>query len=148
MESLFSQSTAQGVISRLQKLQPQIQPLWGKMNAAQMLAHCNVAFQMYFGEKKIKRVWLGYLFGSMIKKKILSDKPWSKSLPTPNELVVADERHFEEEKEQLVQWISRFVQEARRIPPPEHPFFGKMTHDEWGLHAYKHTDHHLRQFGV
>lgn len=29
-----------------------------------------------------------------------------------------------------------------------HPFFGKMSAREWGLIGYKHTDHHLRQFGV
>jgi hypothetical protein len=27
-----------------------------------------------------------------------------------------------------------------------HPFFGKMTKEQIGYHAYKHTDHHLRQF--
>ncbi len=148
MESLFNHATAQNVIDRLQKLQPQAQPLWGKMNAAQMLAHCNTAFQMYFGEKKIKRLWMSYLFGSFVKKRALVEKPWSRNLPTVNELVIKDERNFEEEKKQLVYWISWFVQEAKLLPPPPHPFFGKMSHDEWGLHAYKHTDHHLRQFNV
>ncbi|MEJ7683613.1 MAG: DUF1569 domain-containing protein [Segetibacter sp.] len=27
-----------------------------------------------------------------------------------------------------------------------HPFFGKMTKEQIGYLAYKHTDHHLRQF--
>jgi hypothetical protein len=29
-----------------------------------------------------------------------------------------------------------------------HDFFGKMTKEQIGVFAYKHTDHHLRQFGV
>ncbi len=29
-----------------------------------------------------------------------------------------------------------------------HPFFRKMTKEQVGLLAYKHADHHLRQFGV
>jgi len=29
-----------------------------------------------------------------------------------------------------------------------HCFFGKMTPMEWATLAYKHMDHHLRQFGV
>ena len=29
-----------------------------------------------------------------------------------------------------------------------HDFFGKMTREEIGILAYKHTDHHLRQFGA
>ena len=29
-----------------------------------------------------------------------------------------------------------------------HPFFGKMTAEEWGMLGYKHLDHHLKQFDV
>jgi len=29
-----------------------------------------------------------------------------------------------------------------------HDFFGKMTREEIGILAYKHLDHHLRQFGA
>jgi hypothetical protein len=28
-----------------------------------------------------------------------------------------------------------------------HPFFGPLTHGGWGRLAWKHLDHHLRQFG-
>jgi hypothetical protein len=28
------------------------------------------------------------------------------------------------------------------------PLFGPLTGREWGALAYKHADHHLRQFGV
>lgn len=31
---------------------------------------------------------------------------------------------------------------------PVHGFFGIMTVVDWQRWAYKHTDHHLRQFGV
>ena len=30
---------------------------------------------------------------------------------------------------------------------PDHPAFGTMTHRAWGTLVYRHTDHHLRQFG-
>jgi hypothetical protein len=29
-----------------------------------------------------------------------------------------------------------------------HPFFGNMSKTDWGRFAYKHFDHHLRQFGA
>jgi len=29
-----------------------------------------------------------------------------------------------------------------------HPAFGPMTRHDWGALIYKHTDHHLRQFGA
>jgi hypothetical protein len=29
-----------------------------------------------------------------------------------------------------------------------HPFFGKLTKEQWSKGTYKHLDHHLLQFGV
>ena len=31
---------------------------------------------------------------------------------------------------------------------PDHPAFGPMSHKAWGKLVYKHTEHHLKQFGV
>ena len=31
---------------------------------------------------------------------------------------------------------------------PPHPLFGPLTRREWGVATYKHTDHHLKQFGA
>ncbi|MFD1127776.1 DUF1569 domain-containing protein [Paenibacillus provencensis] len=28
-----------------------------------------------------------------------------------------------------------------------HPFFGKLTSEEWSIGLYKHLDHHLKEFG-
>ena len=30
----------------------------------------------------------------------------------------------------------------------EHPAFGDISYDDYGVLIAKHTDHHLRQFGV
>jgi hypothetical protein len=32
--------------------------------------------------------------------------------------------------------------------PANHAVFGAMTATDWYRWAYRHTDHHLRQFGV
>ena len=37
---------------------------------------------------------------------------------------------------------------AAREAVLEHPKFGPLTQSEWGRLAWKHRDHHLRQFGV
>ena len=31
---------------------------------------------------------------------------------------------------------------------PDHPAFGSITGEAWGVLAYRHTDHHLKQFGL
>jgi len=112
MNTLFEPTTADVLIFRLEKIQSATQPQWGKMNAAQMMAHCQVAFDVYFGEKKMKRGLIGMLFGRMAKKKLFSDKPWPRSLPTAKEFIIADQRDLAAEKTKLVGRIRRFAVEC------------------------------------
>lgn len=148
MHNLFEPAIATEIIERLGKVQSTTQPQWGRMNAAQMMAHCQAPFEVFFGGLKLKRGIVSYLFGRMAKRKLFSDKPWPKGLPTAKEFVVADQREFEKERDQLVSLIRRFSAEGAALPESVHPFFGKMTTEEWALLAYKHLDHHLQQFGA
>jgi hypothetical protein len=148
MHNLFEPTTAAEIITRLDKIQPTSQPQWGKMNAAQMLAHCQGPFEVYFGEKGMKRGLMGILFGKTAKKKLFTDKPWPKNLPTAKEFVVVGPRELINEKIKLVNLIRRFSLEGYNVTESVHPFFGKMSSQEWALLTYKHLDHHLQQFGV
>jgi len=148
MDNLFARSAADAVISRLDKIQPSSQPRWGKMNAAQMMAHCQATFEVYFGEKKLKRGITSILFGKIAKRKLFVNKPWPKNLPTAREFKIADQRDMLQEKAKLVHLIKRFSTDGYTITETVHPFFGKMSSQEWALFAYKHLDHHLTQFGA
>lgn len=150
MENLFEPSVTENIISRIGKLQAGTVPLWGKMNAAQMMAHCQVPIKVGLGEARIKRSFIGFLFGRMAKKAFLKDNPFRKNLPTDKTFIMADEKDFELEKQQLIALIRRFADKgsAALLHAGEHPFFGKMTGEEWGLLSWKHLDHHLLQFGV
>ena len=48
MKNLFNLEEATQIIKRINALQPKTQPLWGTMNAPQMLAHCCVAYDMVY----------------------------------------------------------------------------------------------------
>ena len=50
MKNLFDASWADQVKTRLGKLESQSERRWGKMTAAQMLAHCSVSMQWAVGE--------------------------------------------------------------------------------------------------
>jgi hypothetical protein len=50
MKNLFDAAVACDVLGRLGRLEPQSERLWGKMTAAQMLAHCAVSMQWAVGE--------------------------------------------------------------------------------------------------
>lgn len=146
--NLFETAAAEEVLSRLNHITANTSPQWGKMNAAQMMAHCQAPFRAYFGEIKMKRGLMGILFGKMAKKKLFSDKPWPKSLPTDKNFIIAEEKEFAIEKEKLVSCINHFVKEGYTVTASVHPFFGKMSSQEWAVLGYKHLDHHLKQFGV
>ena len=48
LPNIFTQTVTDKIISRLEKLTPETKALWGKMNASQMLAHCNVTYDLAF----------------------------------------------------------------------------------------------------
>ena len=145
--NLFEPTAAQEIVSRLQNVTASTPANWGKMNAAQMMAHCRSGFQAYFGEIKMKRGLIGLLFGRIALKKLLSDKPWSRNMPTAPQFKVRDEKEFNAEREKLLTYVNRFAKEGHSSAT-NHPFFGKMTPEQWGVFMYKHMDHHLKQFGV
>ena len=146
--NLFEHSAVQEVLARLNTINANTPANWGKMNAAQMVAHCQATFQAYFGEIKMKRALIGRFFGKIAKRKLLSPKPWSRNLPTAREFKISNERNFEKERQKLIGYINRFVNEGYTITATKHPFFGEMSSQEWATLAYKHLDHHLRQFGA
>jgi hypothetical protein len=148
MHTLFEQTTAAEIIFRIEKLQPTSQAQWGKMNVSQMLAHCSGPLETYFEEKKIKRDLMGLLFGKIAFKQLISNKPWRRGLPTAKEFKITDLRDFEEEKGKLLSNVKRFSNEGYTITFFIHPFFGKLSSQEYALFNYKHLDHHLQQFGV
>ncbi|MEX0636917.1 MAG: hypothetical protein WD135_09125, partial [Ferruginibacter sp.] len=67
---------------RLQSLNTNTAPQWGKMDVGKMLAHCNKAFEVPLSQRPLPRMWLGYLIGWMVKTKLYNNDPWNKNLPT------------------------------------------------------------------
>ena len=51
------------------------------------------------------------------------------------------------EKSELLDTFSTIVElREKGFKAEKHPFFGKMTKEEWARITFKHLDHHLRQF--
>jgi len=149
MKNLFQADAVDDVIARIDRLQPASQRLWGKMDVAQMMAHCGAAIDMANGDLNLPRIFIGRVLGPLVRPQFTNDKPFSKNGPTDKKLKISDARDFGREQEQLKQRIRKFHQggEAHCTQHP-HPFFGALTAREWATGMYKHLDHHLRQFGV
>ncbi len=149
MNNLFDQSGVSEIVTRIEKLTPGTSPQWGKMNVAQMMAHCNISMETAMGAKIIKRVFIGRILGPMLRPGVLSEKPFGKNSPTDKSYIFPDNLIFEEEKVKTINSIRKFYEGGpAQCTTYPHPFFGKFTPDEWALFQWKHLDHHLRQFGV
>ncbi len=149
MKSLFNISDNGEIIHRIDSLTPETKGGWGKMDVSQMLTHAQVPLKIALGELKLKRTFAGYLFGGIAKKKLSGEKPWKKSMPTDKNFIVTGQKNFEAEKERLITLVLRFPQSGTAGMSKEaHPFFGKLTADEWDRLMWNHLDHHLRQFGA
>lgn len=148
MKSVLDHNIREELIQRIHSLSPQHTAQWGKMNVHQMMVHCSRCDDMYHGDLHIKRVWIGKLLGPILKKRILKkDMLFGKNSPTAPVLMIAEtggdmdaqKKEWQKKIEQYSNYHSEdFI----------HPFFGPMTKEEVGVFAYKHADHHLRQFGA
>jgi hypothetical protein len=149
MKSLFDAAVYNEIETRIAQLAPQSPAQWGKMQVAQMLAHCKEAFKVPLSDTPLPRMFMGRIVGWMFKAQLFGEKPFKKGLPTSPAFIIKDERSLETEKQQLNQLITQFHKTGPdhigRFP---HPFFGKLSKEEWGKGMYKHLDHHLQQFGV
>lgn len=149
MKNLFDKDTYTEITNRVNALTPNSQRQWGKMNPAQMLAHCKEAFKVPLSDKKMPRMFLGLLIGWMVKPKLYNESPWKQNLPTAPNFIIKGDRDFEKEKQELIGMINQFhrggPENVGRFP---HPMFGSFTKEQWGKSMYKHLDHHLKQFGV
>jgi hypothetical protein len=150
MKSLFEAAAFNEIMDRVANLRPDSERQWGKMNVAQMLAHCSAAIGMAEGKVTPPRILLGRLLGPLAKKSlIVNAEPMRRNSMTEKSVLVTGERDFTAERQRLRESIDRFASGGPGICT-KHPhfFFGPLTPVEWAALMYQHLDHHLRQFGV
>jgi len=149
MNSIYDKASIDTMISRINNLTPESQPLWGKMNAAQMLQHCKLASDVAFGNQNLKINPLMKLLGKMLKNKVFYGGGLKKNSPTAKEFIIPSNFDFEEAKNGFISNLNKFANEGKSaIKLMNHPFWGKLTYEDWDALMWKHTNHHLEQFGV
>jgi hypothetical protein len=149
MKSLFDKAAYDEIMNRINSLTPASQRIWGKMEVSQMMAHCKEAFKVPLSDKKYPSILMGTLLGWMMKSKLYNESPWGRNLPTAPNFLIKDQREFDKEKKELTDLINEFYTRGEgNVGKFPHPFFGKLTQEQWGKSMYKHLDHHLTQFGV
>jgi hypothetical protein len=153
VKSIRNPRTLESLVARLERITPDAPARWGIMNAAEMLCH------------------LGDAGDSVLQRRVAPGIVPARPLPLPAKLVMlyspvpfprgVETRPGINPKKEGTR-PADFARDRARVidglrvlaaaPPgaltPSHFRFGKMSRRDWHHWAYKHVDHHLRQFAV
>jgi hypothetical protein len=84
-----------------------------------------------------------------IKQLVIYVLPFPKSAPTAPELLKrCDGARLADERQAMTEMFARLAAVKPGDPLQEHPAFGVLSYDAYGVLLARHTDHHLKQFGV
>ena len=150
MKNAFDENDTAEIINRINNLTPTTQRLWGTMSVAQMLAHCNVTYELIYDNKHPRpKGFQKFFLKTFVKKFVVNEVPYKPNLRTGPQFIVSDDKNFEAEKKRLIAHIQK-TQElgATHFDGKESHSFGVLSKNEWNNMFIKHIDHHLNQFGV
>jgi hypothetical protein len=149
MSTLADSSARAACRERIQRLDPDAAPKWGRMTARQMVCHLNDSFRVGMGEKYASPA--GSLLQRTLIKWVALRLPvkWPPRVQTRPEIEQGrggtPPAEWEHDRAELLGLIDSF---AGRQTFGVHPMFGEMSQRDWLTWGYRHVDHHLRQFGV
>jgi len=147
MMSLWDATARADLAARAGRLTATTPAQWGKFDATRMLAHLNDALRMALGDLAIppKRMVIRY---PPLKQLIVYVLPMPKNVPTAPALLARAPEGFDTEQIAFGVLLETFAAQPRDRAWPAHPAFGPLGSRGWGVLAARHSDHHLRQFGV
>jgi len=150
MKNVFDQQDALDFIRRINALSPETVPLWGKMTVEQMLAHCNVTYEMIYENYHPRpNSFVKLILKLFVKNTVVSKKPYKQNGQTAPQFIIKDDRDFHTEKTRLIDYIIQTQQLGEHyFDGRESHSFGVLTVKEWNAMLSKHLEHHLSQFGV
>lgn len=150
LPNIFTPEVSNQVIGRINQLTANTTAKWGTMSVAQMLAHCNVTYEMvYENIHKKPNAFVKLILKLLVKKAVVTEAGYKQNGQTAPQFIIKDEKNFEEEKQRLINYITKTQQlgEAHFDGKESHSF-GALNKTEWNNMFYKHLNHHLGQFGV
>lgn len=151
MKLLNDPRCRQEILTRLNRVRPDSPRRWGRMNAHQMICHASDSFLGVMGERQVQVP--ARFRGRRLMRVFALHTPvrWPKGVATMPEVDAeiggTAPLDFATDKENLMAVMERFIQQPRSFSFQPHPIFLELTEREWMTWAYRHMDHHLRQFG-
>lgn len=147
MTSLFEPTANRKVTQRIDRLTPRHAPRWGRMSVGEMVCHLNDYFDVALGRVAARPIGntITQALGRWIA--IYLPLPWPRNIRTLPEFKATNPADFERDRSALRANVHAFAERKDRTDWPFNPAFGKLSDNQWAVLAYRHLDHHLKQFG-
>jgi Protein of unknown function (DUF1569) len=146
LPTLLNQTDREAILERLQRMTPDRTPTWGTLTAPRLLCHLADQLRVALGLIPVARH--DTLLSRTVLKWLVVDTPFQAppgKVTTAPEMLTSVPTIWSGDMES-VQTLIRCI--TTTPTTAIHPVFGPLTHDEWCRLAWKHLDHHLRQFGL
>ena len=147
MPSIWNDADRQELVRRAWTLTPGHAARWGRYSVSGKLAHQNDAARMATGDLAVAAKAPPFLKWAPVRYLFIHVLPMPKGAPTAPELLARTSGADLAREQQTLQTLFDALPQ-RAVLAPAHPAFGTMTREDWGALIHKHTDHHLRLFGV
>ena len=148
MKTVTDPVALEHLIERLNALRPDTPSRWGKFTAVEMLCHLADATASVMtpgGTEHPKRPILKWIA-------LRAPLAWPHNLPTPDSVNPKSQgtqpTDFENDRQRAIEGLRAFAAASAAGLASSHGAFGPMTDRDWFVWAYRHTDHHLRQFAL
>ena len=139
------------IVRRLASLMPDARPRWGGLSVGRMVCHLGDLYEALFDSPERKFAGKPVIRSFPVKHLALYVLPFPRGIKGPRGVFRTEPAaEFARDVERVQRLTEQYPQRAGRGAHgwPGHPYFGPLDGREWGCLAYKHADHHLRQFGA
>lgn len=152
MKTVADPVVRQALIDRLTRLTPSSERRWGTLTAQEMLCHLGDACEMVLRtrprSKPIAVVSRPFFKSLVLWTPIRAPRGVKTNPEHDPRLAGTRPGAFADDLRRVIAGIEGIAAAEAHALEPAHGMLGMMSLSDWQRWAYKHTDHHLRQFGV
>lgn len=152
MKTVANPLVLSGLVGRLEAVGPESTRRWGSLTAHEMLCHLGDATAMVLGTRprkdtppvRTRRLLKCVGLWSPVR----WPHGWAANPAHDPKAGGTKPTDFAADLARAIEGLQGVASASAAQLTPLHGFFGRMSPRDWQRWAYKHTDHHLRQFGV
>ena len=146
-KTIFDPIARAALFGRIDRLDAEATARWGSFTPPKMLAHLIEAVRMALGDLPVPRR-RSILGNRVVRYLVIHVFPFPRGAPTAPQLLARAPEDWAADAAALKAVIDRAAGQAAGGTWQPHPVFGDLSTADWGVMIFKHTDHHLTQFGV